>query len=93
MGDEVDRSKVQNRLLVLNSLLDALNRLDEISAAIRRSTNRLDARNVLQSEPFGYSDAVVEHILDLNVGRQTAAGIAALEQERDTAADLLKTLK
>jgi DNA gyrase/topoisomerase IV subunit A len=93
MGDEVDRSRVQDRILVLDSVLDALNRLDQISAAIRRCTNRSDARNVLQAEPFGYSDAVVEHVLDLNVGRQTAAGIAALKLERDTAADLLRTLK
>jgi DNA gyrase/topoisomerase IV subunit A len=92
MADDLDRSKVQDRLLVLNGVLDALNRLDEISAAIRRSTNRLDARSLLQSEPFGYSSTVVEHILDLNVGRRTAAGIAALEHERDAAVDLLKTL-
>jgi hypothetical protein len=72
--------------------LDALNRLDEINAAVRRCTDRIEDRRELQSEPFGYSDAVGNHVLDLTVGKQTADGVAELKRERDSLVELLKRL-
>jgi DNA gyrase/topoisomerase IV subunit A len=93
MDDEDLRSKARDRLDVLNCILDALKRVDEINAAVRRCTDRIGARTMLQSEPYRYSDAAINHILDLTVGRQTADGVAELERERDNVADWLKRLE
>src|ERR1700722_10779647 len=93
VDDEAIGSKAQERLDILSGLLDAINRLDEINAAVRRSTDRIEARRELQSEPFGYSDAVINHILDLTVGKQTADGVAELKRDRDALVELLKRLE
>jgi DNA gyrase/topoisomerase IV subunit A len=88
-----ERSSLEERVRTLDGVLDALSRLDEINEAVRISKDRIEARSVLVAEPFGYSEVVATHILDLNVGRQTVAGVAELRRERREAAQRLKDLE
>jgi DNA gyrase subunit A len=92
MNNDLVRS-IQARLDILDGILDALVRMDEINRVVRGSLNRIEARHILLAEPFGYSEMVAEHILDLNVGRQTATGIEELRHERKQAADRLAELE
>ena len=86
------RSRLLERLQILDGILDALARMDEIDIAVRRSQNRQEARKALLAEPFRYSESVATHILDLSVSRQTIAGIEELKRERSEAAARLKEL-
>jgi DNA gyrase/topoisomerase IV subunit A len=72
---------------------DALARMDEVNRAVRSGHNRIQARQVLRAEPFGYSVVVATHILDLSVSRQRVTGIEELRRERSKGADLLRSLE
>ncbi len=91
-GVEEDRSRLFERLQILDGVLNALARMDEINLAVRKSKNRQEARKALLAEPFRYSETVATHILDLSVSRQTIAGIEELKRERSEAAARLKDL-
>jgi DNA gyrase/topoisomerase IV subunit A len=93
MSDEWARSGLQERIKILDGILDALGRMDEINRAVQGSLNRIEAREVLLDEPFSYSEMVAAHILDLNVGRQTVAGVEELRRERKLASDRLAELE
>jgi DNA gyrase/topoisomerase IV subunit A len=66
--------------------------MDEINRAVRRSSDRIEARRALRDEPFGYSERVTTHILDLSVSRQTKEGMEELRRERQQAVDRLQKL-
>jgi DNA gyrase/topoisomerase IV subunit A len=92
MTDELDRSRLQERIHILDGILDALERTDEINHVVRGGLNRIEAREILQAKPFSYSEVVANHILDLTVSRQTVIGIQELRREREQAADRLTEL-
>jgi DNA gyrase/topoisomerase IV subunit A len=93
MSDECARSEIEERIQILDGILDALDRMDEVNRAVRGSLNRIEARESLLAEPFCYSEVVATRILDLNVARQTVAGIEELCRERNQAADRLAELE
>jgi DNA gyrase/topoisomerase IV subunit A len=88
--DDAARAALQKRVRILDAILDALDRMDEINRVVRKSQNRMEARKLLLAEPFLYSEVVATHILDLNVGRQTVEGIEEIRRERKQASERLK---
>ena len=90
--DDVIALNVRERIHILEGLLDALSRFDEVNDAVRRSLDRAVASRVLQSPPFGYTELVADHVLDLHVARQTVAGMEQLRQERLRAIETLERL-
>ncbi len=74
-------NKAQERAHVLEGLLRAVDLLDEIIAAIRASENRAAARAALMAEPFEFSEAQTEHILDMTLGRLTRIARQELADE------------
>lgn len=83
---------LRDRIEILSGVLSALGRMDEINRTVRRCSDRIEARRALREEPFGYSERVATHILDLSVSRQTKEGIEELRRERQQAVDRLQTL-
>lgn len=90
MTDDADRGALEERVRILDAILDALDRMDEINRVVRKSQNRVEARKLLAAEPFLYSEMVSPHILDLSVGRQTVEGIEEIRRERMQASERLR---
>jgi DNA gyrase subunit A len=84
--------KAQERAHVVEGLLRAIDMLDAVIAAIRASDDRPAARGALMAEPFSFSEAQANHILDMTLGRLTRLGRSELEEEmatlRETIAEL-----
>jgi DNA gyrase subunit A len=84
--------KAQARAHIVEGLLKALDRLDQIIALIRSSEDRSTAREGLMAEPFGFSEIQANHILDMTLGRLTRLGRRELEEEmaklRETISEL-----
>jgi DNA gyrase/topoisomerase IV subunit A len=93
MDDDHTYGLAKTRLAVLDAVLDALDRMDEINAIVRECPDRVTAQQELMAEPFGYSEFATHHVLDLTVGRQTVQGVEILRQERDEVAEFLKRLE
>ncbi len=84
--------KARDRAHIVEGLLRALDMLDQVIATIRASDDRPDARGRLMADPFGFSEAQANHILDMTLSRLTRLGRTELEQEmaqlRETIAEL-----
>ena len=57
--------------------------IDAVNEVVRESEDRAEATARLQQPPFGFSEWIADHVLDLGVGRQTLAGRRQLETEAD----------
>lgn len=75
--------ELDGRLHVLDGLLDALSRLDQVNKVIQFSNDRHSARLALQQEPFGYSSHEAAAILDMPMSWQTGEQVEHLRQERE----------
>ena len=69
------------RLHILEGLLRALGAIDEIIATIRASEDTAAARSSLRAEPFEFSEAQANHILEMALSRLTRLGRTQLETE------------
>ena len=73
--------EARRREHILEGLVRAVDRIDEIIAAIRASENRGVARATLMGEQFEFSEIQANHILDLPLGRLTQLGRQELNDE------------
>ena len=73
--------EARRREHILEGLVRAVDRIDEIIAAIRASENRGAARATLMGEQFEFSEIQANHILDLPLGRLTQLGRQELSDE------------
>ncbi len=73
--------EARRREHILEGLVRAVDRIDEIIAAIRASENRAAARATLMGEQFEFSEIQANHILDLPLGRLTQLGRQELGDE------------
>src|SRR6476659_5489416 len=82
--------KAQDRAHIVEGLLKAIDRIDEIIALIRGSESADAARQELMSKKFGFSEIQANHILDLQLRR-----LAQLEHQKlkDEHEELQKTIK
>ena len=82
--------KARDRAHILEGLLRALERIDEIIALIRGSESADAARAALMAKPYEFSEIQANHILDMQLRR-----LAQLEHQklRDEHDDLQATIK
>jgi DNA gyrase subunit A len=84
--------KARDRAHIVEGLIKALDMIDAIIAAIRASDDRGSAIEVLQAEPFSFSEVQAVHIVDMRLSQLTRLGRANLEEElaklRETIAEL-----
>jgi DNA gyrase subunit A len=73
--------KARKRAHILEGLIRALDVIDEIIATIRASEDQNAARDALMADPFGFSEAQAQYILDLQLRRLTR--LARIELERE----------
>ena len=81
------------RLHIVEGLLRALDAIDEIIALIRASENTAAARAGLMGEPFDFSEAQANHILDMALSRLTRLGRNQLEVEAREKRSLIADLE
>ena len=81
------------RLHIVEGLLRALGAIDEIIALIRASENTGSARAGLMGEPFDFSEAQANHILDMALSRLTRLGHSQLEAEAGEKRSLIADLE
>lgn len=74
-------NKAQDRLHIVDGLLIAQSRMDEVVQTIRTAKNVSDARTLLESEKFGLSKLQAEAILSMQLRRLTALERESLEKE------------
>ena len=70
------------RLHIIEGLLTALDRMDEVRAVVTASPRRHDAAVALVDR-LGFSEVQANHVLDLTVARQTAGARADLVAEAE----------
>ena len=81
------------RLHIVDGLLRALDAIDEIIALIRASEDTASARAGLMAEPFDFSEAQANHILDMALSRLTRLGRNQLEAEAAEKRSLIAELE
>ena len=81
------------RLHIVEGLLRALGAIDEIIALIRASEDTGTARAGLMGEPFDFSEAQANHILDMALSRLTRLGRSQLEAEAGEKRSLIADLE
>jgi len=81
------------RLHIVEGLLRALDAIDEIIALIRASEDTASARAGLMAEPFEFSEAQANHILDMALSRLTRLGRSQLEAEAAEKRSLIAELE
>ena len=81
------------RLHIVEGLLRALGAIDEIIALIRASEDTGTARAGLMAEPFEFSEAQANHILDMALSRLTRLGRSQLETEAAEKRSLIAALE
>jgi hypothetical protein len=81
-GTETARQHKRQKLLarkeIVDGLLDAMGRLDEINALVRGCRGRTEARTAITG--VGYTPIQAEFILDTPVGRQTKDALEQLQR-------------
>jgi DNA gyrase subunit A len=89
--------KAQDRAHIVEGLVKALGKIDQIIALIRGSDDKAAARVGLMAKPFSFTDVQAEHILDMTLARLTRLGRKELEDElkklRETIAELESILR
>ncbi|MDA3013415.1 MAG: DNA gyrase subunit A [Actinomycetota bacterium] len=84
--------KAENRLHIVEGLLLALNKIDQIIKVIKASKDVETARKSLMSK-FKLSEIQASHILDMPLRRLTALEMEKLEEEKNELKDTIKNLK
>ena len=86
---EFELEKAQERCHILEGLLKALDQLDEVIKAIRRSSSVDEAKQRLMKAPFKLSDRQAQAVLDMQLRR-----LARLEREKIQAeyAEIIKQI-
>jgi DNA gyrase/topoisomerase IV subunit A len=95
MEDEIKivaAQRLRQRVQLIEGLLDALGRIDDVNHVVRACPNRASAEEALHSPPFDYSPVVANHVLDLTVTRQTTEAIKDLQREREESIESAKRL-
>jgi len=76
-------AELEARLHVLQGLLDALGRVNEVNKLVQSSSDRAQALEALQNDPFDFSRHQAEAILDMPVNWQASDVAERLGAERD----------
>jgi len=85
--------KARDRAHIVEGLLKAIDRIDEIIALIRGSESADAARQALMSKRFGFTEVQANHILDLQLRRLAQLEHQRLKDEHDELAKTIKELE
>ncbi len=85
--------KANDRLHIVEGLLRALDRIDEIIRIIRESADTAAARTALMGEEFEFSEIQANHILDMPLRRLTNLEHQKLVDEADELASTIQELE
>jgi DNA gyrase subunit A len=89
--------KAQDRAHIVEGLLKALDKIDQIIALIRGSNDRDSARQALMAKPFAFSEIQANHILDMRLVMLTRLNGNELKDEmaklRETIGELEAILR
>jgi DNA gyrase/topoisomerase IV subunit A len=78
-----EAQKLAQRREIVDGLLWATRHASEILAIVLEGPTALDARRRLTEPPFGFSETVAIHVLDMQLRRLTPAEIETLRAEAD----------
>lgn len=87
---ELSPEHLREALDIINGLLVAVERWDEVSQRIYASDDRADARERLAEPPLALSPIQIEHVLDMRAGQRTAVGRRVLLDERERLQQAIK---
>ncbi len=85
--------KAEDRAHIVEGLLKALDKIDQIIKLIRGSADREAARKGLMAKPFSFSEIQANHILDMPLGRLTRLGRTELSNELKQLHETIAELK
>ena len=74
---------LDGRIMVLDGLLDALSRVNQVQYTVQASSDRRAALTALQDPPYCYTQAQAEAVLDMPVSWQCLGEAERLRRERD----------
>jgi DNA gyrase subunit A len=86
-------AKREARLHIIEGLLKALDMVDAVVAAIRKSKSRETARQDLQKKPFNFSEEQAKAIVALPLGNLASLEIRTLKEEGRDVWNRIKVLK
>lgn len=89
-GDRSRQEANRIRLSIVEGRLTAFQKWSEFTQLVIESPDRPSLVTALQQAPFGFSEMVASHLVDLPLGRATALGRHELEQE---AAELRRSIE
>ncbi len=75
--------KVSNRNHIVQGMLSALGRMDDIIELIRAAAMQADAKLALRGEPYSFSEEQADAILGLRLGRLTSMEEDKLKREHE----------
>ena len=78
---EFDLEKARDRHHIVGGLLKAIDKIDEVIAAIRKADSADDAKRALQQRPFDLSERQAQAVLDMQLRRLAALERGKLEEE------------
>jgi DNA gyrase/topoisomerase IV subunit A len=78
----LELAELEKRLHVLEGLLDALGRLDQVNKAIQLANNRQEAFAALQQGPFRYSREQAKAVLEMPMALQCFEAASELRAEQ-----------
>jgi len=89
---KAELGKCERRIHIVEGLINALGRIEEVIAIIRKATNREEARTKLM-KTVKLSEIQANSILDMQLSRLTNTGVRELKEERDVLTNRIKELK
>ncbi len=87
------RSRLEDRKAIVDALIVAVDRIDEINAVVRACDDRRAAVEVLTQATFGFNEMQSQHVLELMVARQTKQSRADRAAEAAKLAEAIDALK
>jgi hypothetical protein len=77
------RTRLRDRLEVVDAVVRALDRWDVVSAVVGASGDRAEAMRRLAGEPFRFTEVQANNVLDLRIGTRLQDNRAELRDELD----------
>lgn len=87
---EFDMKKADERLEIVDGLINAIAYIDDIIEVIKTADNKDDACKKLMSK-YGFTERQVKAIIDMRIGRLVKLEGVALAQEREELRETIKT--
>jgi DNA gyrase/topoisomerase IV subunit A len=71
VAESCDVLMLRECLHVIDGILDTIERIDAVNAAVRACKDRSEAIRALHAPPWGFTEVAANHVLDPTVGDHT----------------------